>query len=281
MNRNYYCFFPIRDGQDSIGQVMDSLVNQTWQPKEIIVVDDGSTDNTTEILSKYEKEYPDLVRVIHTGSKTRDYKRIPKLWNMCLKKEHDYHMIGAGDCIFDMDYAEKLLTKLEENPKLVLCSGDFGVGKKLSPHGAGRFVRQSFFFKYYAEYPETIGYESEIIFRAIIRNYDVAIFNDVRFEHVDKLGHSHNFDEFGQGMKALGYHPLYVFARCVLEFMRNREIGKKGALNMFWKYITFEPQKDGYYSFFPEDIRKEIRNLQGQKMKKFITNPRKIIKLLS
>jgi glycosyltransferase involved in cell wall biosynthesis len=168
MKGNYYCFFPVRDGQDSINQVMDSLVNQTLQPKEIIVVEDGSTDNTSKILSNYEKEYPEMVRIIHTGSKTRDYRRIPKLWNMCLKKDYDYHMIGAGDCIFEREYAEKILTKFEENPNLVLCSGDFGTRKSTFPHGSGRFVKQSYFFKHYDRYPEIIGYESEIIFRAKI-----------------------------------------------------------------------------------------------------------------
>ncbi|HJU14357.1 MAG TPA: glycosyltransferase family A protein [Candidatus Nitrosotalea sp.] len=281
MKETYYCFFPVRDGQDSIAQVMDSLINQTAPPAKIIVVDDGSSDDTPKILSEYEKKYGSLVKVIHTGSTTRDYRRIPKLWNLCLERGYDYHMIGAGDCIFEREYAEKLLKELEKKPNLAICSGDYGTRKSLAPHGAGRFVRQSFFFKNYEKYPEIIGYESEILFRCIIQKHDMEIFNDVRFEHVDKLGHGHNFDEFGQGMKALGYHPLYVLARCALEFMRNGEIGRKGALNILYKFLVFRPDpKGGYYSYFPDDIRLEIRRFQWNKIKKFASNPKKIAALL-
>ena len=279
MTESYYCFFPVRDGERTIGKVMESLVNQTVLPAEIIVVDDGSTDKTSQILSDYETKYP-FVKVIRNDSKTRDYKRIPKLWNLCLKKDYTYHMIGAGDCFFELEYAEKLLDKLKKNPKLVICSGDFGL-KANSPHGAGRFVRQSFFFENYEKYPEIVGYESEIMFRAMISNYDIEVFNEVEFEHADKLGGSHNFDEFAQGMKAMGYHPLYVLGRCWLEFLRNGEIGRKGSMRIFWKYLTFKPQNDGYYSFFPEEIRKNIRALQAKKIKAFLRNPKKYRKLLS
>jgi len=265
---SYYVFFPVRDGENTIEKVMNSLINQTVKPLKIIVVDDGSTDKTSDILSVFEKNYSEIVSVIHTGSKTRDFKRIPKLWNMCLQKEFDFHMIGAGDCIFDLTYAERLLEEMKNNPKLVICSGDFGEGKSKAPHGAGRFVRQSFFYVNYSEYPNIIGYESEILHKALIQNYDIEIFNSIQFEHVDKLGHSHNFSEFGQGMKALGYHPLYVFGRCFLEFIKNGDIGKRGALNMFWEYVKFRPEKSGYYSQFPDDIRNNIRNYQWMKIKK-------------
>ncbi|MHB8425391.1 MAG: glycosyltransferase family 2 protein [Gammaproteobacteria bacterium] len=42
-NRAYY-----------LPQALDSLLNQTHQPEEIIIVDDGSTDNTAEIVGRYD-----------------------------------------------------------------------------------------------------------------------------------------------------------------------------------------------------------------------------------
>ena len=221
MNKTYYHLFCVRDSQDSISDVMESVINQSYKPKKIIVVDDGSSDKTGQILESYKEKFSDLITIINTDSKTRDYSRIPKLWNMCLTKEYDFHMIGAGDIVYEKDYALKLMKKLEENPKLMICSGDYSPFKAKAPHGAGRFVRQSFFFKNYEKYFEIMGYESEILFRVFLNGYKAEVFNDVIFEHQEELGHGHNFEEFGRGMKSLGYHPLYVLGRCFIEFLNH------------------------------------------------------------
>jgi glycosyltransferase involved in cell wall biosynthesis len=44
---------------------VNSLIAQTYKPLEIILIDDGATDNSGEICDSFEKKYPDIIKVIH------------------------------------------------------------------------------------------------------------------------------------------------------------------------------------------------------------------------
>ncbi len=52
-----------------VGQAIESALNQTLPPDEIIVSDDGSTDHSCEVVEQYAKQYPSvkLVRGVHGG----------------------------------------------------------------------------------------------------------------------------------------------------------------------------------------------------------------------
>ena len=47
------------NGSEFLKEQIDSLLNQTWKPIEIIISDDGSTDQTRSILLTY-KDHPDI-----------------------------------------------------------------------------------------------------------------------------------------------------------------------------------------------------------------------------
>ena len=47
------CIVPVYNGERFLAEALDSILAQTHQPGEIIVVDDGSTDGTPEILARY------------------------------------------------------------------------------------------------------------------------------------------------------------------------------------------------------------------------------------
>ena len=54
---------PIHNCEKYIGRCIDSILAQTFKDFEILLLDNGSTDGTLEVLLSYEKEYPDIIRV--------------------------------------------------------------------------------------------------------------------------------------------------------------------------------------------------------------------------
>ena len=53
---------PVYNVEKFIDKCLDSLVNQTLKEIEIIVVNDGSPDNSQKIIDEYVKKYPDKVK---------------------------------------------------------------------------------------------------------------------------------------------------------------------------------------------------------------------------
>ena len=56
---------PVYNVKKYLRKCLDSLVNQTLQDIEIIIVDDGSTDGSGDFVDSYAIYYPSLIKVIH------------------------------------------------------------------------------------------------------------------------------------------------------------------------------------------------------------------------
>lgn len=54
---------PIYNVEKYLKECLDSVVNQNLKEVEIILVDDGSTDKSKEIISEYESKFPNIVRI--------------------------------------------------------------------------------------------------------------------------------------------------------------------------------------------------------------------------
>ncbi len=55
---------PVYNVENYIDKCLESLVNQTLQDIEIIVVNDGSTDNSEIIIKSYIDKYPEKIKYV-------------------------------------------------------------------------------------------------------------------------------------------------------------------------------------------------------------------------
>ena len=102
---------PVYNGSKFIKTSIESVLNQTMKDIELICVDDGSEDNSLELLRKFEADH-DCIRVFtqaNQGSgKARNY-------GMDEAKGEYIGFIDADDIFVDADSLELLYKKAVEN----------------------------------------------------------------------------------------------------------------------------------------------------------------------
>lgn len=111
---------PVYNSGRFLSQCLDSLLNQTYKNIEIICVNDGSTDNSLEILEKYCEQYSQI-RVI---TKENENLGAASARNMGLDNASgDYIQVLDSDDFFDEYMIEKMLTAaIDNDAELVICS---------------------------------------------------------------------------------------------------------------------------------------------------------------
>jgi poly-beta-1,6-N-acetyl-D-glucosamine synthase len=104
-------------------------VNQTLKPLRWVIVSDGSTDNTAEIVLKYAAQHDWIELVRMPEHRDRNFAAKVTAFNAGVAKvgQLNYVAIGAldADMTFDSDYFAFLMSKLAVNPRLGLVGTPF------------------------------------------------------------------------------------------------------------------------------------------------------------
>jgi biofilm PGA synthesis N-glycosyltransferase PgaC len=119
---------PVRDEQAYLPLTIESVVRQTCRPVEWVLVNDGSKDNTADIIEAASREHP-WIRAVHR--KDRGHRK----WGAGIieafydgvaalsRQDWDYLSKLDGDLSFEPDYFERAFKRFEDDPRLGIGGG--------------------------------------------------------------------------------------------------------------------------------------------------------------
>lgn len=259
MNRRYCLITPCRNEEQYARRTLESVVTQSIPPALWVIVDDGSTDSTPNILDEYAKRYS-YIRVVR-----RPDRGIRKVGPGVIEAFYTgYATINAEDfdyvCKFDLDlemppcYFETLMERMEQQPRLGTCSGkpyfpDPDTGELISERcGDEMSVGMTKFYRVQC-FEEIGGFVREVMWDGIdchscrmkgwlARSWDDA---DLRFLHLRAMGSSHKGMLTGRMRHGFGQYYMgtwfpYMLASTVFRMTRPPII--VGGMAMLWGYIT-------------------------------------------
>ena len=92
MNKKISVIVPVYNSEKYLENCLQSIVNQVYKDFELIIVDDGSTDNSGIIINKFEKKH-DFIKTIHQENKGVS----------CARNEGIINSNGEYVCFVDSD----------------------------------------------------------------------------------------------------------------------------------------------------------------------------------
>lgn len=104
------------NGEKYLEEQLNSVVNQSYRSIELIVLDDGSKDNTVNILQKYAARYP-FMRVVQNDVNLGYIKNFEK---GCTLANGQYISFCDQDDVWDLEKTELLMQEIGAHP-MIYC----------------------------------------------------------------------------------------------------------------------------------------------------------------
>jgi biofilm PGA synthesis N-glycosyltransferase PgaC len=228
----YALITPAHNEAQFIESTIQSVVAQTVPPIKWVIVNDGSTDGTDDIVMKYAAAHPWIELVQMPERRERHFAGKAHAVNSGHKKLAglQYDVVGNldADVSFDQEYFAFLMSRFAENPKLGVAGTAFREGNLAYnyefvgiEHVSGMcqmFRREC--FEAIGGYPaiRSGGIDLIAVLSARAKGWETRTFLEKKFEHHRNQGgalHTGLRERLHMGQKdyLLGNHPVWEFFR--------------------------------------------------------------------
>lgn len=276
----YYVIIPAFNEADCIGQMLQSLVQQTVLPAKAIVVNDNSTDSTEQITNKYAKKNEWL----SISNKKSDAIHIPGSkvieafytgYNT-LNEDYDIIVKLDADLILPSNYFETILKTFSENNKAGIVGGfayikndeDEWILENLTGkdhiRGAFKAYRRDCFMQI-GKLKPAMGWDTVDELLAKFYKWEVITVPSLKVKHLKPTGASYSASaryKQGEAFYTLGYGlPITGIAGLKLAIRKKKPL-------LFIDYIKgyFRAKKAGKALLVTNEQAEFIRNYRLKKM---------------
>jgi poly-beta-1,6-N-acetyl-D-glucosamine synthase len=235
--RSYLIVTPCRDEEDTILKTIESVADQTVPPVCWVIVDDGSTDRTPEILKRAQEKYS-FIRVVQRNDRGKRQvgAGVIQAFYSGYESVHasDFEYICKMDADLDLPsrYFERLMEEMDSDPCLGAVSGkmflrdengDMHHERRGDDHAAGptKFYRRSCFVEI-GGFVRMVGWDGIDGHMCRLNGWiAMSIMDDeLKVVHLRQMGSSdkgvmHGRMRGGQGKWRLGSSPWYLLATSV------------------------------------------------------------------
>ena len=184
---------PVYNSEKYIARCLDSILCQTYKDFEVICVNDGSKDNSLDILNEYKKKDKRVVVI------SKDNEGIAKTRNLGIKKASGkYLMFIDNDDYIEKDYLERYIKEVENNDYDLVIGGFQRIteDKKILDK---RYVKDTKWGRFIVVAPWAKLYKRDFIVKNKIEFLDYGIGEDIYFyiQVLDKASSIKSIDYVG------------------------------------------------------------------------------------
>jgi biofilm PGA synthesis N-glycosyltransferase PgaC len=281
----YVVITPARNEDQFIELTITSVVSQTHKPVKWVVVSDGSTDKTDEIVKRYATAYPWIELLRMPERRGRDFAGKVHAFNAgyAAVQGTSYDVIASldADISFDEDYFAFLLQKLVEDARLGLMGTPFREGANLTydyrfvniehVSGACQVFRRECFEAIGGYTPVKGGCIDHIaVLTARMKGWKTRTFLEKVCQHHRDMGTAQQGiikARFLNGNKdyVIGNHPLWEMFRTTYQMTKKPLIigGFMVGCGYFWSMVrqVERPVSSELVSFQRREQMQRLRNL--------------------
>lgn len=166
---------PVYNAENFLDKGIESLLEQTYDNIEIVLINDGSKDSSLKIMKRWNKKHPDKIKVFsHTN------RGVGKTRNRGIEvSTGEYITFVDADDYLEKDFVEQMMAKIANND--IIVSGY----KKISSNGDVQFIQSLKEGSNWSKFRQVTVwskiYKKELLVKNNIRYTDLKIAEDILF----------------------------------------------------------------------------------------------------